>query len=149
MEKKKTGAKAGRKFSKTELNALVIELELNESVCVRHYETSDELRDLILSYTKAVAEYEMKQQDANLLFCEAKGEKSSKASDGLINVWKDMLECFPLVSSDQAQAIVANYPSPLMLKNAFDEAYVSSGEAKAKLLLADIQVKLFIFSSIK
>jgi hypothetical protein len=38
---------------------------------------------------------------------------------GLINLWKDVLECFPMVSCDQAQAICLAYPSPLLLKKVF------------------------------
>ena len=149
---KKTPAKektpGAKKLTKSDLNSVVIDLQLNENVCIRSYETGEELRDLVLSYTKAVSEYVIKQEENNLLICEQKGEKSShpaklnptnKEYVGLINVWKDLLECFPLVSSDQAQAIVTNYPSPLLLKKAFDEAALKSDKA-SKLLLADIQV---------
>lgn len=76
----------------------------------------------------------------NLLFCDKSVEKSQakvgKEGQGLINLWKDLLESFPLVSSDQAQAICALYPSPLLLKKAYDQAGSSGG-----MLLADIQVR--------
>lgn len=72
------------------------------------------------------------------MFCDKSIEKSqakvSKDGQGLINLWKDILESFPLVSSDQAQAICAHYPSPLLLKKAYEQ----TGNP---LLLADIQVR--------
>ena len=111
-------------LSKSEINRGVIYLELSENCCVRSYETGEELRDLILSFTKSVSEYSAKHDKAeNLLFCEKAGEKSStkigKEGQGLLNLWKDILECFPLVSCDQAQAICANYPSPYLLQKVF------------------------------
>ncbi len=106
-------------LTKSELNAAIIQMELNENTCVRSYETSAELIDLILSYTKAVSEFADKSEKAeSLMFCEGKGEPKSKIGkdgQGLLNVWKDCLECFPMVSCDQAQAICAAYPSPFLL----------------------------------
>lgn len=108
-------------MTKSEINQVVMHFELRENVCIRSYETGDELRDLVLSYTKAVSEYAQKHTLAeNMIFCDKSLEKSqnkvSKDGQGLINLWKDLLECFPLVSCDQAQAICVQYPSPLLLK---------------------------------
>nr|QNH68100.1 crossover junction endonuclease EME1 isoform x2 [Brachionus koreanus] len=127
------------KLNKYDLNKAVISLELEENCCIRSYDTTDELRDLILSYTKSVAEYLSKTEGAdNLIFCDKSVEKSqakiSKDGQGLINLWKDILESFPLVSSDQALAICSQYPSPLLLKNAYEQTSNS-------LLIADIQVR--------
>lgn len=99
----------------------MLHLELHENVCIRSFETSEELRDLVLSYTKSVSEYTQKHSQAeNMIFCEKSLEKSqskvAKDGQGLINLWKDLLECFPMVSCDQAQAICLAYPSPLLLK---------------------------------
>ncbi len=118
LKTKKPGAKT-QSLTKPELNAAIIQMELNENTCVRSYETSAELIELILSYTKAVADFADKSEKAeNLMFCDGKGESKSKIGkdgQGLLNVWKDCLECFPMVSCDQAQAICAAYPSPLLL----------------------------------
>lgn len=127
----------------------VLSLELEENCCIRSYETSDELGDLVLCYTKSVGEYLSKIEGAeNLIFCDKSIEKSQakvgKDGQGLINLWKDMLESFPLVSSDQAQAICSQYPSPLLLKRAYEQ----TGNP---LLLADIQVRrgAGVLSSVK
>lgn len=117
--KKKCKTPAKPNLSKSEINSAIIHLELNENCCVRSYETSNELIDLILSYTKSVAEYADKHEKAeNMIFCDGKGDSKSKIGkdgQGLLNVWKDILECFPMVSCDQAQAICASYSSPFLL----------------------------------
>ena len=96
---------------------------MNENVCVRSYETGEELRDLIICYTKSVAEYLIKNNSSeNMIFCEKQSEKSQtkiKDGQGLIFLWKEILECFPMVSAEQAQAICAVYPSPLLLKKVY------------------------------
>jgi hypothetical protein len=112
-KKKKT-----TKLTKSDVNQILIYLELNENLCIRSYDSNEELRDLILSYTKAVSEY-LSKQNESVLFCEKSVEKCqtkiSKDGHGFIHLWKEMLENFPLVSSDQAQAICSVYPSPLLL----------------------------------
>ncbi len=140
---KNTKAKATKaatpSLSKSDLNWGVIHLELSENCSIRSYETSQELTDLILSFTKAVSEYADKHEKAeNIIFCDSKGESKSKIGkdgQGLLNLWKDMLECFPMVSCDQAQAICASYPSPFLLYQAYKNC------SKPEMLLADIQVR--------
>ena len=122
--KKKSSSKSKPSVTKSDANRAIIYLELNENVCMRSFDSSEELRDLVLSYSKAVAEYLSKQDHGeNVIFCDKSVEKSqtkvSKEGAGLINLWKDILESFNLVSSDQAQAICAIYPSPLLLRKVF------------------------------
>ena len=134
----KTTAKSKKHdLSKSEINFVILHLELKENVCVRSYESGDELRDLVLSYSKSISEYDQKQSQASgIIFCEKSSEKSQgKVSKDPINLWKEMIECFPMVSSDQAQAICLAYPSPLLLKKAYEKA------SSPELLLADIQVR--------
>jgi hypothetical protein len=109
------------KLGKSDMNEIQIRLELEHVTCVRSYETVEELKDLVLSYTKSISEYLIKnEQSENLLFCDKAVEKSqskvSKDGQGLINLWKEIIETFPHVSSDQAQAICSVYPSPFLLK---------------------------------
>jgi len=110
--------KKATKLAKSDANQILIYLELNENLCIRSYDTTEELRDIILSYTKAVSEY-LSKQNETLLFSEKSVEKCqtkiSKDGHGFIHLWKELLENFPLVSSDQAQAICSVYPSPLLL----------------------------------
>lgn len=141
LVKKKTKSKAAARpnLTKSEINSGVIHLELMENCSVRSYETSEELKELILSYTKSVSEYADKHEKAeNIIFCDSKGDSKSKIGkdgQGLLNLWKDILECFPLVSCDQAQAICASYPSPFLLYEAYKKC------SKPEMLLADIQVR--------
>ena len=118
--KSKSSKATTSKLTRSELNECLVALELDERVCVRACETVEELKDLVVSYTKAIGEYDKHGQLAEqMLFCEKAVEKSQtrvKDGQGLINVWKDLVETFPLVSSDQAEAICSVYPSPLMLK---------------------------------
>ena len=122
--KKKSSNKSKPNLTKSDASRAIIFLELNENVCMRSFDSSEELRDLVLSYTKSVSEYLSKHdQGENVIFCDKSVEKSqtkvSKEGTGLINLWKDLLESFNLVSCDQAQAICAVYPSPLLLKKVF------------------------------
>ena len=133
---------APAKLTKSELNATLLCLELSESACVRSYESIETLRDTILSYTKAVSEYASKRElNDTQIFCDKavdkSGSKVSKDGQGLIYLWKDCIECFPLVGPDQSQAICAAYGSPLALKRAYETA--DRGRADP-MLLADIQV---------
>jgi hypothetical protein len=123
---KKTNAKA-RKLTKSDVNRALIHLELHENVCMRTFDTTEELKDLIMSYTKSVSEYVSKsEQNENLIFSDKAVEKSAakvgkvgKEGQGLINLWKDLFQCFNMVTNDQAQAICAVYSSPLLLKRVF------------------------------
>ena len=162
------------KLTKSDINQVIIFLELSANVCIRYYETAEELRDLVLCYTKAVGEYLIKHDASeNLIFCDKgvdkSGTKISKEGHGLINLWKDVLQSFNLVTNDQAQAICSLYPSPLLLKKVFayiscclhdlnytfkkeknvvlclnKKAYEAADRTNSgELLLADIQVSLF------
>ncbi len=68
-----------------------------------------------------MSEYLAKSElNENLIFCDKGVEKSQtkagKDGQGLINVWKDMIESLPMVGNEQAQAICGAFPSPLLMK---------------------------------
>ena len=112
------------KLTKSEINYALIYLELHENVCIRYFETTEELKDIVISYTKSIGEYLSKsEQNENLIFSDKSVEKSNakvgKDGQGLINLWKDLFQSFNMVTNDQAQAICAVYPSPLLLKKVF------------------------------
>lgn len=109
------------RINKSDLNEVQIALELEENVQIRSYEDASELKDLVMSYTKAIAEYASKHtSQENAIFSECSVEKAQtkigKDGQNLIHLWKELIQSFPMVSSDQAQAICAIYPSPLLLK---------------------------------
>lgn len=109
-----------KKVGKQELGQAIIRLEMEHNVSVRSYETVEELKDVIMCYSKSISEYASKHEQAeNLLFCDKAVDKAQtkvKDGQGLINLWKELIETFPLVSGDQAQAICSAHPSPLLLK---------------------------------
>ena len=116
------------KLTKSDVNQALIYLELHENTCIRYFETAEELKDLVISYTKSVGEYLSKsEQNENLIFgdksIEKSGTKVGKDGQGLINLWKDLFQSFNMVTNDQAQAICAIYPSPLLLKKVFTFIY--------------------------
>lgn len=109
------------KLTKSDLNDVLIALELEQNVQFRSYEGVAELKDLVLCYTKAVCEYSSRfDNHENMMFSDKSIEKSQtkigKDGQNLINLWKDLIQTFPMVTSDQAQAICSAYPSPLLLK---------------------------------
>ena len=96
-------------------------MELDENVVIRSYEEASELKELVMSYTKAIGEYASKSAFLDsAMFAEGADDKAQtkigKDGQNLILLWKEMIQSFPMVSSDQAQAICAVYPSPLLLK---------------------------------
>lgn len=120
--------KTKSRLSKSELYEVQIALELEENVQIRSYEDPGELRDVVMSYTKAIGEYTSKHTCLeNALFSESAVEKAQtkvgKDGQNLIHLWKEMIQSFPMVSSDQAQAICAVYPSPLLLKQVFSRLF--------------------------
>lgn len=117
----KSSKSAAPRVNKSDFNELQIALEIEENVQIRSYEDATELKDLVMSFTKAIAEYTSKHSSSeNALFSECSVEKAQskigKDGQNLIHLWKELIQSFPMVSSDQAQAICAVYPSPLLLK---------------------------------
>ena len=117
-------SKSATKISKSDLSEVQITLELEERVQIRSYEEASDLKELVLCYTKSISEYASKHSSKEqALFSDSSIEKAQtkigKDGQGLINLWKEMIQTLPMVSSDQAQAICALYPSPLLLKQVF------------------------------
>lgn len=150
----KIGGKKGSnqqqaKLGKAEMNSAAIYLQMNHNTNVKHYETNDDIAEIIYNFTKAIAEYPSKCANDSNEFLLADGAcdkqaKIDKNGNGLLNVWTNMLERFQFVSKDQAFAIVSQYPSFYLLM----QAYKNMSPAEAKLLLADIQVIKITFKII-
>ena len=71
----------------------------------------------------------------------------SKDGQGMINVWQQQIQQFRNVSREMAAAIVAEYPSPQILKQTYEQC---RSVQDAMLLLEDIMViklNLFILGS--
>lgn len=61
-----------------------------------------------------------------------------KNGNGLLRLWQQQLTQFNLASIDKAQAIVAKYPSPQLLKQAYENC---ASETEAEFLLQTISVR--------
>ena len=65
----------------------------------------------------------------------------SKDGQGMVNVWQQQIQQFRNVSREMAAAIVAEYPSPQLLKQTYDQC---QSVQDAMLLLEDVLVMLII-----
>ena len=65
----------------------------------------------------------------------------SKDGQGMVNVWQQQIQQFRNVSREMAAAIVAEYPSPQLLKQSYEQC---QSVQDAMLLLEDILVMSII-----
>lgn len=105
-------------------------------------DTSEDVADMVRRFSKAVAERVAKKDrfDPVFSFLEegTSGVKVEKNMVGLLKVWKQQLLQFKNISPDIAQAIIAEYPSPLLLRKAYQKC---STEKEAVKLLENIVVR--------
>uniref|UniRef100_A0A8D2Q5U5 Essential meiotic structure-specific endonuclease 1 n=1 Tax=Varanus komodoensis TaxID=61221 RepID=A0A8D2Q5U5_VARKO len=122
----------------------LVSLQLHTGVQVRVLESWKELGDFICMFTKAVAEAPFKRErdKTGFSFCLegdwSAGTKVERSGKGLLQVWKRQIQQFNRVSLDMANAIVAQYPSPLLLMEAYN---THSSEQERHNLLAEIPVR--------
>ncbi|NXU54125.1 EME1 endonuclease, partial [Turnix velox] len=119
------------------------DLQICKPVQVSFFESEEELGDYARMITKAIAEapFKKRQEDTGFSFCIEKkwcgGVKVDPSGKGLLEVWKRQIQQFNRVSPEMAEAIVAAYPSPQLL----NQAYLGcSSEWEQANLLADILV---------
>ncbi|XP_063444438.1 crossover junction endonuclease EME1-like isoform X2 [Mytilus trossulus] len=140
-----TGESSQTKKKKNNINIIVTRIDVEEACAevqlqtgcvVQMLETTEELTDLIKTYTKAVAEKPAKKDRLNSIFSfhedGSTGVKVDKSGQGLLKVWKQQLLQFKNVSPDMAEAIIAEYPSPQLLMKAY--SMCSSQEEGVKVL---------------
>ncbi|VDI57341.1 crossover junction endonuclease EME1 [Mytilus galloprovincialis] len=140
-----TGESSQTKKKKNNINTIVTRIDVEEACAevqlqtgcvVQMLETTEELTDLIKTYTKAVAEKPAKKDRLNSIFSfhedGSTGVKVDKSGQGLLKVWKQQLLQFKNVSPDMAEAIIAEYPSPQLLMKAY--SMCSSQEEGVKVL---------------
>lgn len=130
--------------SRVDVEEALVDLQIKKPKCrVRMCETEQEFADLLTMFTKAVAEAPFKKkQPESFSFCVEGGEKGfvkvSKEGEGLKKVWQQHFQQFRNVSAEMAAAIVAVYPSPQSLLQAYKRC---GGEREASKLLQDIVVR--------
>ncbi|KAF7247545.1 Crossover junction endonuclease EME1 [Varanus komodoensis] len=146
QEPGKQRGKAGSvpEISRADVEEALVSLQLHTGVQVRVLESWKELGDFICMFTKAVAEAPFKRErdKTGFSFCLegdwSAGTKVERSGKGLLQVWKRQIQQFNRVSLDMANAIVAQYPSPLLLMEAYN---THSSEQERHNLLAEIPVR--------
>ncbi|XP_070707917.1 crossover junction endonuclease EME1 [Pempheris klunzingeri] len=112
--------------SRVEVEEAAVHLQLNTGVSVHFLSTWKDFSDHIAMTTKAVAEAPFKREREKTGFSFhlesewAGGQRVDKAGRGLLQVWKRQIQQFNRVSPDMASAILAAYPSPQLLKKAYN-----------------------------
>ncbi|MGH0142202.1 UNVERIFIED_CONTAM: hypothetical protein FKN15_077838 [Acipenser sinensis] len=130
--------------SRVDLEEALVDLQLHTEVQVRFLETWKEFSDYIAMVTKAVAEAPFKHerdQAGFSFYLESEwsgGCKVDRSGKGLIQVWKRQIQQFNRVSPEIASAILAAYPSPQLLVQAYRKC---SCDRERHTLLADILVR--------
>ncbi|KAM4623635.1 crossover junction endonuclease EME1 [Polymixia lowei] len=123
--KKNDGIEALPEVSRVEVEEAVVHLQLHTGVQVRSLSTWKDFSDHINMTTKAVAEapFKREREKTGFSFClESEwsgGQRVDKSGKGLLQVWKRQIQQFNRVSPDMASAILAAYPSPQLLNQAY------------------------------
>nr|KAF6295553.1 essential meiotic structure-specific endonuclease 1 [Myotis myotis] len=137
-------ASTGPVVSRVDMEAALVDLQLHTHAQARVVQSWQELADFACSFTKAVAEAPFKRlrDQTNFSFCLesdwAGGAKVDRAGRGLAQVWRRQIQQLNRVSLEMASAVVAAYPSPQLLVQAYRRCF---SEQERQNLLADIQVR--------
>lgn len=121
-----------------------MDLQLHTRAQARIVQSWKELADFTCTFTKAVAEAPFKKlrDQTSFSFCLesdwARGMKVDRAGRGLAQVWRRQIQQLNRVSLEMASAVVATYPSPQLLVQAYRRCF---SEQERQNLLADIQVR--------
>jgi crossover junction endonuclease EME1 len=130
-----------------DLDNIYLELQLQFNCIIKYAENDRDLASLILSFTKAVTVApEKRLKNLSPFTFHVDTMKQFKAirididqtTKTLDQLWKQILQQFPQMGIEQAQAIVNQYGTIQGLVQAYKQCQT---ENQAKLLLADIQVR--------
>lgn len=129
--------------TRTDIEEALVDLQIKTDVCVYQCETDEDVALKIAVFTKAVAERPYKKSLSDGIgFCLDRLDKTSlkvsKDGQGMVNVWQQQIQQFRNVSREMAAAIVAEYPSPQLLKHTYEQCHSLQN---AMLLLEDILVR--------
>jgi len=131
----------------TDLDNIYLDLQLQFNCILKYAENDHDLASLILSFTKAITVApEKRLKNLSPFSFHADTMKQYKpirvdidqANKTLDQLWKQILQQFPQMGIEQAQAIVNQYGTIQALVQAYKQCQT---ENQAKLLLADIQVR--------
>ncbi|XP_078135795.1 structure-specific endonuclease subunit EME1 isoform X2 [Sander vitreus] len=140
-KRKSGGAELRPEVSRVEA---VVHLQLHTGVSVRFLSTWKDFTDHITMTTKAVAEAPFKREREETGFSFylesewAGGQRVDRAGKGLLQVWKRQIQQLNRVSPDMASAILAAYPSPQRLHQAYGLCETDSERIS---LLSDLLIR--------
>ncbi|XP_056152666.1 crossover junction endonuclease EME1 [Lampris incognitus] len=141
---KNSGIEALPEVSRIEVEEALVHLQLHTGVSVRCLSTWQDFSDHIAMTTKAVAETPFKREREKTGFSFhlesewAGGQRVDKTGKGLLHVWKRQIQQLNRVSPDIASAILAAYPSPQLLKQAYRGCKTDSERIS---LLSELQIR--------
>ncbi|KAM4691209.1 crossover junction endonuclease EME1 [Rhinophrynus dorsalis] len=131
-------------LTRVDVEETLMELQLCTGVHVWFLETWKEFADFVCMFTKAVTEAPTKRQRDNCSFSFyldgewAGGVRVDRCGKGLLDVWRRQVQQFNRVSVEIASAVVAEYPSPQLLVQAYHRCHT---EEERYNLLSDILVR--------
>ncbi|XP_022102379.1 crossover junction endonuclease EME1-like isoform X2 [Acanthaster planci] len=130
--------------TRVDVEEALVDLQLHVGCNVRFVETPAEVADMVAMFTKSVAETPFKRERDKATFSFhvdtewAGGVKVKKDGQGLRRVWRQQLQQFRNVSPEIASSVIAVYPSPRLLLQAYSRC---ESEQEARKLLQDIVVR--------
>ncbi|KAI1896675.1 hypothetical protein AGOR_G00097200 [Albula goreensis] len=142
--KRKEGQEQLPEVSRVEVEEALVDLQLHTGVQVRFLPSWKEFSDYITMSTKAVAEapFKREREKTGFSFCLesewAGGFKVDRGGKGLLQVWKRQIQQLNRVSPDIASAILAVYPSPQLLAQAYRRCKT---EREKLSLLSDVLIR--------
>uniref|UniRef100_A0A3P9JCL2 Essential meiotic structure-specific endonuclease 1 n=1 Tax=Oryzias latipes TaxID=8090 RepID=A0A3P9JCL2_ORYLA len=143
-KRKKGGAEALPEVSRVQVEEAVVHLQLHSGISVHFLPSWKEFADYIAMTTKAVAEAPFKREREKTGFSFylesewAGGHRVDRGGRGLLQVWKRQIQQFNRVSPDMAAAILAAYPSPQLLLQAYARCHT---ETEKTSLLSDLLIR--------
>ncbi|KAJ8246437.1 hypothetical protein GJAV_G00267730 [Gymnothorax javanicus] len=142
--KRKDGGPQLPDVTRVELEEALVDLQLHTGVQVCFMPSWKEFCDYITMSTKAVAEapFKREREKTGFSFCLesewAGGSRVDRAGKGLLQVWKRQVQQLNRVSPDMASAILAAYPSPRLLAQAYRRC---TTEREKLALLSDVLIR--------
>ncbi|XP_023700887.2 crossover junction endonuclease EME1 [Paramormyrops kingsleyae] len=142
--KRKEAGEKLPEISHVVLEEALVDLQLHTGVQVHFLASWKDFSDYIAMSTKAVAEapFKREREQTGFSFCLerewAGGQRVDRDGKGLLQVWRRQIQQLNRVSPDIANAILAAYPSPQLLA----QAYAGCCSEREKLsLLSDLLIR--------
>ncbi|XP_048871262.1 crossover junction endonuclease EME1 [Brienomyrus brachyistius] len=142
--KRKEAGEKLPEISRVVLEEALVDLQLHTGVQVHFLASWKDFSDYIAMSTKAVAEapFKREREQTGFSFCLesewAGGQRVDRDGKGLLQVWRRQIQQLNRVSPDIANAILAAYPSPQLLA----QAYARCCSEREKLsLLSDLLIR--------